>query len=89
MTSNLKEILEAYVKKDSFSVSETMELFNNGITEQIKNSHISDDLKTDFGDVYQDLCDSDYWEDLDDDCEQCQVIMIAFDFVLNRIIKEL
>lgn len=90
MASNLKETLESYIKKESFSVIETIQFFDDSLVSQIKNSSIADDLKKDFDDVYQEVCDTEYWEDWNDDCDQAlQVIMAAFEFVIERILKEL
>lgn len=90
MASSLKETLEDYINKESFSVIETIQLFDKSLIAKIKNSNISDDLKKDFDDVYQEVCDTEYWEDWDDDCNQTlQVIMAAFEFVIERILKEL
>jgi hypothetical protein len=90
MAPNLKETLESYIKKESFSVIETIQFFDDSLVSQIKNANISDDLKKDFDDVYQEVCDTEYWEDWNDDCEQTlQVIMSAFEFVIERILKEL
>jgi len=90
MAPNLKETLEAYIKKESFSVIETIQFFDDSLVSQIKNSSIADDLKKDFDDVYQEVCDTEYWEDWNDDCDQAlQVIMAAFEFVIERILKVL
>jgi len=90
MAINLKQTLEAYLNRGLFSVSETKEIFDNNLITLIKNTNISDDLKIDFEDVYQELCDLKPCEEWDDEDEETmQVIMFAFDFVIERILKEL
>lgn len=85
MAINLKQTLEAYLNRELFSVSETKEIFDNNLITIIKNSNISDDLKIDFEDVYQEVCEE--WDDEDE--ETMQIVMFAFDFVIERILKEL
>jgi hypothetical protein len=45
MAINLKQTLDAYSKKETFSVTETLELFDDSLVAQIADSKISDDLK--------------------------------------------
>jgi len=90
MAINLKQTLEAYLNRELFSVSETKEIFDNNLITLIKNTNISDDLKIDFEDVYQEVCDLKPCEEWDDEDEETmQIVMFAFDFVIERILKEL
>ena len=90
MAINLKQTLEAYSKKETFSVTETLELFDDSLVAQIANSKISDDLKKEFKNVYQEVGDTEYWEDWDSDCDYAlRCIMNEFDGVIKKMVVEL
>lgn len=90
MAINLKQTLEAYSKKETFSVTETLELFDDSLVAQIADSKISYILKKEFKDAYQEVSDTEYWEDWDSDCDYAlQCIMSDFDGVIKKMIHEL
>jgi len=90
MAINLKQTLEAYSKKETFSVTETLELFDDSLVAQIADSKISNDLLKEFKNAYQEVVDTEYWEDWDSDCDYAlQCIMSEFDGVIKKIVKEL
>lgn len=90
MAINLKQTLEAYSKKETFSVTETLELFDDSLVAQIADSKISEDLKKEFKNAYQEVGDTEYWEDWDSDCDYAlQCIMNEFDGVIKKMVVEL
>lgn len=90
MAINLKQTLETYSKKETFSVTETLELFDDNLVAQIADSKISDDLKKEFKNAYQEVGDTEYWEDWDSDCDYAlQRVMGDFDDVIKKMIEEL
>lgn len=90
MAINLKQTLEAYSKKETFSVTETLELFDDSLVAQIADSKISDVLKKEFKNAYREVSDTEYWEDWDGDCDYAlQRIMGEFDEVIKKMVEEL
>jgi len=90
MAINLKQTLEAYSKKETFSVTETLELFDDSLVAQIADSKISDVLKKEFKNAYLEVGDTEYWEDWDSDCDYAlQRIMGEFDGVIKKMVEEL
>ena len=59
----------------------------NNIDNKIENSNISDDLKKDFKDVFNELCDTENWNEYDN--FNMQVIIAALDYIITKIIDEL
>lgn len=89
MATNLKQTLEGYSKQEEFCVYETMKFFK-GLAKQIADSGISDDLKKEFKEIYQDVCDVDDWQELTDESyEAIDAMMCEFISVVRRIVKEL
>lgn len=89
MAINLKQTLEVYCKQEELCVYETMKFFK-GLANQIANSGISDNLKKEFKEIYQDVCDVDDWQELTDESyEAIDAMMCEFIFVVRRIVKEL
>jgi len=90
MAINLKQTLEAYSKKETFSVTETLELFDDSLVAQIADSKISDVLKKEFKNAYLEVGDTEYWEDWDSDCDYAlRCIMNEFDGVIKKMVEEL
>jgi len=90
MTNNLNQELETYRMLETMSVFETMNLFEGGLSTAILDSSVSDDLKKDFEKSYRDLCDTDEWQEWDDDCAiEYQKIVTTFYLVIDKIIEVL
>jgi len=89
MAISLKQTLEVYCNQKEFCVYETMEFFK-GLPKQIADSGISDDLKKEFKEIYQDVCDVDDWQELTDESyEAIDAMMGEFISVVRRIMEEL
>lgn len=86
MAISLKQTLEVYCNQKEFCVYETMKFFK-GLVKQISDSEISNDLKKEFKEIYQDICDVDDWQELTD--ESYDVMMCEFISVVRKIVKEL
>ena len=86
MTINLKENLVDYLNQNEFIVIDIISNFNK-LCPEIENSNISDDLKKDFKDVFNELCDTENWNEYDD--FNMQVIIAALDYIITKIIDEL
>jgi len=86
MTINLKESLVDYLNQNEFIVIDIISNFNK-LYPEIENSNISDDLKKDFKDVFNELCDTENWNKYDD--FNMQVIIAALDYIITKIIDEL
>jgi len=86
MTINLKESLVDYLNQNEFIVIDIISNFNK-LYPEIENSNISDDLKKDFKDVFNELCDTENWNEYDD--FNMQVIIAALDYIITKIIDEL
>ena len=90
MAINLKQTLDTYSKKETFSVTETLELFDDSLVAQIADSEISHDLKKEFKKAYQEVGDTEYWEDWDSDCDYAlQCVMNDFNGVIAKMVEEL
>ena len=89
MATSLKKTLKGYSKQEEFCVYETMKFFK-GLAKQIAESEISDDLKKEFREIYQDVCDVNDWQELTDESyEAIDAMMCEFISVIRRIVKEL
>lgn len=86
MTINLKESLVDYLNQNEFIVIDIISNFNK-LYPEIENSNISDDLKKDFKDVFNELCDTENWNEYDN--FNMQVIIAALDYIITKIIDEL
>ncbi len=89
MANILKQTLEVYCNQKEFCVYETMKFFK-GLAKQIADSGISDNLKKEFKEIYQDVCDVDDWQEFTDESyEAIDAMMGEFISVVRRIVKEL
>jgi hypothetical protein len=89
MATILKQTLEGYCKQEEFCTYETMKFFK-GLAKQIADSEISDDLKKEFKEIYQDVCDVDDWQEITDESYVAiDAMMGEFISVVHRIVKEL
>lgn len=86
MTIILKESLVDYLNQNEFIVIDIISNFNK-LYPEIENSNISDDLKKDFKDVFNELCDTENWNEYDD--FNMQVIIAALDYIITKIIDQL
>jgi len=86
MTIILKESLVDYLNQNEFVVIDIISNFNK-LYPEIENSNISDDLKKDFKDVFNELCDTENWNEYDD--FNMQVIIAALDYIITKIIDQL
>lgn len=89
MAISLKQTLEVYCNQKEFCVYETMEFFK-GLAKQIADSGISEDLKKEFKEIYQNVCDVDDWHELTDESyDAIDAMMGEFISVVRRIVKQL